>query len=319
MTPIWQRMRDDLQLAGLAARTQEAYLGAARRLADHYHKAPDQITEDQLRQYFLMLRNERKVSRSTMTIALCGIKFLFERTLQRDWPTLTILRPPAEHKLLVVLSIAEVQDLLARIRIPRYRVCLSLIYACGLRLLEGVTLSVPQIDSARMVVHIQGGKGNKDRYVPLPQRALTMLRAHWLTHRHPFWLFPAIDPTSGTVYQASRPMAPDGMQRAFRSAVQEAGLHKHATVHTLRHSWATHLLEAGVSVRMIQVWLGHTSLTTTSRSMHLTSNAEQRASATLDRLLDGLLWPPLPILSGATGQPTAHNTTTNCCRVTRRS
>jgi integrase/recombinase XerD len=116
-----------------------------------------------------------------------------------------------------------------------------------------------------------------------------MLRAHWVTQRHPLWLFPAIDPHSGTVYRATKPMPPDGMQRAFRAAVQEAGLRKHATVHTLRHSWATHLLEAGVSVRMIQVWLGHTSLTTTSRYMHLTSNAEQRAGATLDRLLDGLL------------------------------
>jgi site-specific recombinase XerD len=289
MSAIWQRMHDDMQLAGLATRTQESYLGAARRLADHYHKAPDQISEEELRQYFLLLRNERKVARSTMIIALCGIKFLFERTLQRDWPTLTILRPPAEQKLPAVLSIAEIQDLLARIRIPRYRVCLSLIYACGLRLLEGVTLTVPQIDSARMVLHIQGGKGNKDRYVPLPQRALTMLRAHWLTHRQPHWLFPAIDPNSETVYQATKPMPPDGMQRAFRAAVQEAGLHKHATVHTLRHSWATHLLEAGVSVRMIQVWLGHASLTTTSRYMHLTSNAEQRASATLDLLLDGLM------------------------------
>lgn len=289
MPSVWNRMQDDMQLAGLAARTQETYLGAARRLVNHYQKTPDQITEDDLRQYFLMLRNERKVARSTMTIALCGIKFLFERTLHRDWPTLTILRPPAEQKLPAVLSVTEVHDVLSRIRIPRYRVCLGLIYACGLRLLEGVNLSVPQIDSARKVLHIQGGKGNKDRYVPLPHRALTMLRRHWVTHRHPLWLFPMIDLHSGTAYDATKPMPPDGMQRAFRAAVQEAGLHKHVTVHTLRHSWATHLLEAGVSVRMIQVWLGHTSLRTTTRYTHLTSNAEQRASATLDRLLDGLL------------------------------
>lgn len=134
-----------------------------------------------------------------------------------------------------------------------------------------------------MVLHIEGGKGNKDRYVPLPRRT------HWVTHRHPLWLFPAIDQESGTVYNATKPMAPDGMQRAFRAAVQEAGIGKHASVHTLRHSYATQLLEAGVSVRMIQVWLGHSSLTTTSRYTHLTSNAEQRASEILDHLLDGLL------------------------------
>jgi integrase/recombinase XerD len=289
MPSVWDRLQEDMQLAGLATRTQESYLGAARRLADHVQKDPIHITEDDLRQYFLYLRTERKLSRSTLTIALCSIKFLFERTLQRDWPTLAIIRPPAEHKLPVVLSLAEVHDLLGRIRIPRYRTCLSVIYACGLRVTEGVSLTVPQIDSARMLLHIQAGKGNKDRYVPLPQRALQLLRMQWLTHRHPVFLFPAVDPASGTVHTAMQPMIVDGVQRAFRAAVQEAGMHKHATVHTLRHSWATHLLEAGVSLRMIQQWLGHTSLTTTSHYTHLTRSAEQRATETLDHILGDVI------------------------------
>ena len=168
MTPLRQRMLEDMQLHGLSARTQQSYLGALRQLAVHYSKAPDLLSEDELRQYFLYLRNDRKAARSTITIALCAIKFLFERTLQRPWPTLELLRPPTEHKLPVVLSVEEVHDILARVHIARYRVCLSVISACGLRLLEGVSLSVPQIDSARMVLHIQGGKGNKDRYVPRP-------------------------------------------------------------------------------------------------------------------------------------------------------
>jgi integrase/recombinase XerD len=260
-----------------------------RQLAVHYGKAPDQISEDELRQYFLYLRNQRKAARSTITIALCAIKFLFERTLQRPWPTLDLLRPPTEHKLPAVLSVAEVHDILACVQIARYRVCLSVIYACGLRVLEGVSLTVPQIDSARMLLHIQGGKGNKDRYVPLAQRALLLLRAHWTTHRHPVWLFPAVDRATGTVHTATAPMIVDGVQRAFRAAVQQAGIRKHATVHTLRHSWATQLLEAGVSLRLIQLWLGHRSLTTTSRYTHLTRSAEQRASQTLDELLEGLL------------------------------
>ena len=288
-TPVWQRMQEDMQLAGLAARTQEAYLGVVHRLADHAQKAPEQLTEADLRQYFLYLRTERKLSRSSLTIALCGVKFLFEHTLQRDWPTLAIIRPPAEHKLPSVLSQAEVHDLLNRIRVPRYRICLSVIYACGLRVTEAVSLTVPQIDSARMLLHIQAGKGNKDRYVPLPQRALQLLRAQWLTHRHPVWLFPAIDPATGTVHTATQPMIVDGVQRAFRAAVQEAGMHKHASVHTLRHSWATHLLEAGVTLRMIQQWLGHTSLTTTSHYTHLTRSAEQRAAETLDQILGDVL------------------------------
>jgi integrase/recombinase XerD len=184
-----------MQLAGLATRTQYAYLGAARRLADHVHKSPDLISEDKLRQYFLYLRNERKLSRSSLTIALCSIKFLFERTLRRDWPTLTIIRPPKQHKLPAVLSQIEVQDLLRGIHVPRYRICLSVIYACGLRITEGVSLTVPQIDSTRMLLHIEGGKGNEDRYVPLPQRALELLRAQWLTHRHPCFCFRPLTPT----------------------------------------------------------------------------------------------------------------------------
>jgi len=289
MPSVWDRLQEDMQLAGLATRTQESYLGAARCLAGHVQKDPLHITEDDLRQYFLYLRTERKLSRSTLTIALCSIKFLFERTLQRDWPSLAIIRPPAEHKLPAVLSLAEVHDLLGRIRIPRYRTCLSVIYACGLRVTEGVSLTVPQIDSARMLLHIQAGKGNKDRYVPLPQRALQLLRMQWLTHRHPVFLFPAVDPASGTVHTATQPMIVDGVQRAFRAAVQEAGMHKHASVHTLRHSWATHLLEAGVSVRMIQQWLGHTNLATTSHYTHLTRSAEQRAAETLDHILGDVL------------------------------
>jgi site-specific recombinase XerD len=269
-------------------RTQQSYLGAARRLATFVDKSPEQISDDDLRRYFLDL-SIRKVSRSTLTIVLCGIKFLFEHTLHASWPTLNLVRPPREHKLPAVLSIEEVHDLLSRIRTPRYRVCLTIIYACGLRLLEGVELTVPQIDSSRMVLHIQAGKGNKDRYVPLSSRALTMLREHWRAHRHPLYLFPAIDPYSLSASSATKPMGPDAMQRAFRQAVQQAGLRKHATVHTLRHSWATHLLEAGVSLRMIQIWLGHNALSTTTRYTHLTQSAEQRAIASLDHLLSGLV------------------------------
>lgn len=215
MTPLRQRMLEDMQLHGLSARTQQSYLGAVRQLALHYGKAPDLLTEEDLRQYFLFLRNERHAARSTITIALCAIKFLFERTLQRPWPTLDLLRPPAEHKLPCVLSIAEVHAILAHVHTARYRVCLSVIYACGLRLLEGVSLTVPQIDSARMVLHIQGGKGNKDRYVPLPQSALLLLRAHWRTHRHPLWLFPAVDRATGTVHTASKPMLEVGCSAPF--------------------------------------------------------------------------------------------------------
>jgi integrase/recombinase XerD len=289
MTPLRQRMLEDMQLRGLSARTQESYLGAVRQLAQHYGKPPDQLTEEELRQYFLYLRNAKRVSRSTTTIALCAFKFLYEQTLKRPWPMLDFIRPPHQTKLPIVLSVDEVRQVLSAIRLAHYRVCLSLIYACGLRLTEGVHLQVPQIDSARLQLHIQGGKGNKDRYVPLPHRALTMLRAHWRTHRNPLWLFPALLPVGSIPAQATSPMAVDGVQRAFRAAVKTCGLHKKATVHTLRHSWATHLFEAGVNVRIIQVWMGHNSPTTTAIYTHLTQEAEEQATDVIDRLLVGLL------------------------------
>ena len=184
MTPLRQRMLEDMQLRGLSARTQECYVAAVRQLAEHYHRSPDQLTEEDLRQYFLYLANEKKVARATATIALCGIRFFFEQTLRRDWTTLRFVRPAREHKLPVVLSRDEVRRVLAAVRIPVYRVCLTTIYACGLRLLEGARLQVADVDSARMVVHVHG-KGKQDRYVPLPAPILPGLRAYWRTHRSP--------------------------------------------------------------------------------------------------------------------------------------
>src|SRR3989442_6178741 len=190
MSPLQQRMLEDMQLRGLSARTQEAYARAVWQLAQHYHRRPDQLSDQDLRQYFLYLTNEKKIARPTATIALCGIKFFYEQTLKQPWPTLRFVRPAREWKLPVVLSRKEVRQILGVVRIPVYQVCLKTIYACGLRLLEGSHLQVADVDSARMALHIHG-KGKQDRYVPLPQSTLQLLRAHWRTHRSPLWLFPA--------------------------------------------------------------------------------------------------------------------------------
>jgi integrase/recombinase XerD len=279
MTALRQKMIDDMQLRGFAERTQEAYLSAVNQLAKHYRKPPDQIDEEELRQYFLFLKNEKHAARNTCTIALCGIKFFFERTLGREWKTFDFLRPQREKKLPVVLSIAEVRSTLAHVRRPHYRVCLSTIYACGLRLLEGVHLQVSHIDSERHLLHICHGKGGKDRYVPLPPPILRMLRRHWLTHRNPLWLFPS-------PFQAEKgPMNESGVQRAFRAAVRESGISKHATVHTLRHSYATHLLEAGLNLRIIQAYLGHASPATTAIYTHLTQTTNERTAQTINQVL----------------------------------
>jgi integrase/recombinase XerD len=284
MSALRQKMIEDMQLHGFAVRTQEAYLLAVRQLAKHYRKSPDQIAEEELRQYFLFLKNEKHAARATCTLALCGIKFFYERTLGREWKTFEFLRSPKEKKLPVVLSAAEVGRVLTCVQRQRYRVCLILIYACGLRLLEGVRLQVKDIDGERQLLHISQGKGNKDRYVPLPSACLKLLRGHWLTHRNPLWLFPS------PVEDAHQPMNESGVQRAFRAAVQESGVHKEATVHTLRHSYATHLLEAGVNLRIIQSYLGHASPATTAMYTHMTSNTEAQTRQTINDLVASL-WP----------------------------
>ena len=284
MTVLRQKMLEDMQLRGFAVRTQEAYLLAVRQLVKYYRKSPDQIDEEELRQYFLFLKNEKHAARNTCTIALCGIKFFFQHTLGRQWKTFDFLRPPKEKKLPVVLSLAEVRTILAHVHRQRYRVCLTTIYACGLRLLEGVGLQVKDIDGARQLLHIDQGKGGKDRYVPLPSACLKMLRGHWLTHRHPLWLFPS------PLEESQQPMNESGVQRAFHAAVKEAGIHKEATVHTLRHSYATHLLEAGVNLRIIQSYLGHASPATTAIYTHLTSITDAQTRDTIHELVASL-WP----------------------------
>jgi site-specific recombinase XerD len=217
-----------------------------------------------------------------MTVAICGIRFFYEQTLNRNWAIFGIVRPAPEKKLPVILSLAEVRQILCRIRLLRYQVCLTTIYSCGLRLQEGTHLQVADIDSARLMIHVRHGKGAKDRYVPLPQRTLQLLRDYWRTHRHPVLLFPAEGREHVDLAQATKPMSKSSVQDAFHAAL------KRASVHTLRHSWATHLLEAGVNLRLIQEWLGHSSPATTSVYTHLTVKAEQLGAATINQLMSDL-------------------------------
>lgn len=285
MRELRQRMVEEMQLQRFARTTQEAYLHWVSELAKYYGKSPDQINPEEVRSWFLYLTNERKLSRSSVTVALCALKFFYEKVLRQEWGEFHLVRPLREKKLPVVLSISEVQHLLACVESERHRVCLSLLYSCGLRLLEGTQLRVAQIDSQRMVLHIQGGKGQKDRYVPLPQPTLDLLRSFWATHRHPVWIFPATIP-AGWIPPQSQPMDESGVQRAFKIALHKSGIQKDATPHTLRHSYATHLLEAGLNLRQIQSYLGHASLHTTAIYTHLTQSAETTALDTISRLVE---------------------------------
>ena len=288
MTELRKRMIECLQLRGMSERTQEAYVRAVRQLADHCHKSPDLITEEELRQYFLHMMNVKKYSRNTTTIALCGIKFFFQHTLNREWTTLSFVRPARDKRLPTILSVEEARKILSLVRLPRYRVCLTTIYSCGLRLQEGTRLHVADIDSGRMMLHVRHGKGGKDRYVPLPQRTLEMLRECWKTHRNPVWLFPSEGKDHIDLGKSTEPMHKSGLQKAFHAALKQSGIHKRASVHTLRHSWATSLLEAGVNLRLIQEWLGHNSPITTSVYTHLTARAEQLGAEVINRVMTDL-------------------------------
>jgi len=286
MTPLRRRMIGDLELRGYSERTVEAYVRAVVQLARFYSRSPDRLTEEQVRDYLLHLTRVQKVARGTHTIALCGIKFFYEQTLARQWGVLGVARPKREKKLPVVLSREEVWRVLDQIRIDVYRVCLTTIYGCGLRLMEGARLQVADVDSARGALRVRGKRG-KDREVPLPAATLDLLRSHWRTHRSPSWLFPAPTRhgTAHSVAHGAGPITRSSLQSAFHRAVVKSGLHKRAHVHTLRHSYATHLLEDGVTLRLIQEYLGHSSPRTTALYTHLTREIREAARDPVNRLM----------------------------------
>ena len=289
MTVLRERMLEDLKLHGLAKNTQNLYVRAVQQLAKYCRKPPDQITEEELRQYFLYLTQVKKIAPSTLTVAVCGIRFFYEHTLHRQWTILNLVHSPKERKLPEVLTIEEVRRILGCVHHLCFKACLSTIYACGLRIQEGTHLQVKDIDSVSEIIHIHTGQGGKDRNVPLPQSILKILRQYWVTHRNPVWIYPSRDKEG--IYRldtATKPMTVRAVQRAFLGALQESGVTKEATVHTLRHSWATHLYEAGVDLRIIQAYLGHSSPATTSIYTHLTPKTTEPARLTINQVVENL-------------------------------
>ena len=291
-TALRRKTHQDLQLAGLSEGTQKTYLRAIRQLADYYHTPPDRLSEQQVRDYLLHLKNDKRFASSSLGIAYNAIKFFYSHTAPRDWPTLQRLRVQKEKKLPDVLSVDEVRQLIAAVRTIHHRTFFWTVYSLGLRLDEALHLQVGDIDSARMMVHVHRGKGAKDRFVPLPSSTLKMLRQYWVTHRHPVWLFPALERIgrgSGDpqrVASAHRPMVRNGVQDAMRRVVVQLGLRKAVSIHTLRHSYATHLLEAGVNLRLIQQYLGHNSLETTMVYLHLTNASQEQAAVAINKLME---------------------------------
>lgn len=276
MTPLRQRFIDDLRLRNYASRTVETYVSQIAMFAKHFGKSPEVLGPNEVRDYQLHLL-ARKRSWSTFNQAVCALRFLYGTTLGRPEQLPMIPYGKKPKSLRSVLAAKEVLRLIDAADTPRDRVFLEVAYGCGLRLSELIHLQVCDIDSARMVIHVRQGKGAKDRLVPLSRRLLADLRAYWRLYRPLTWLFPGDNP--------AQPISAANMQRRLRQLVKRVGLTKHCSMHTLRHSYATHLLEAGVDVFTVQMLLGHRHLETTTVYLHVSTQRLQQTPSLLDLLV----------------------------------
>ena len=288
------RFADLLKLRSLAASTQAEYLRYIRKLATRVGGDPAGLDEAQVRAHVLHLKEAHGYSPSSMRTAVAALRAYYGLHLGRDWKLFDLVRSPSAQTLPQVLTRPEVTRLFGVIREQRFLVVLRFIYACGLRIGEAVNVEVGDLRGGERV-HVRQAKGNKDRYVPLPLAMAEELRAFWRTHRHPRWVFPGVgrgwrDGSSAVaaLAQAAEPMGVGSIQHCVRLAVAEAALPKGTCVHTLRHSYATHLLEENVNIRLISAYLGHASLETTLIYAHLTAVNEASARAAVARLLSAV-------------------------------
>ncbi|MBA3440428.1 MAG: tyrosine-type recombinase/integrase [Pyrinomonadaceae bacterium] len=276
MTPLRQRMIEDMQIRNLSPKTQRNYLDQVAKFAQFFGKSPSLLGPEEIRTYQVYLVQEKQVAWSVLNQAVCALRFFYRITLGKDWAIQRIPAPKTEKKLPVVLSADEVARFFAAIPSLKHRAILMTAYAAGLRVSEVTNLQVADIDSQRMVIRVRQGKGRKDRYVMLSPHLLTLLRTYWKVRRPTSWLFPGRN--------QGRPISVRMVQIACQQARVEAGLSKQVTVRALRHSFATHLLEAGTDVRTIQILLGHRSLQTTARYMHVSTSTIRAAASPLDAL-----------------------------------
>jgi site-specific recombinase XerD len=294
MTSLRQRFVQDMQRRNLAARTIETYTWAIAAFARHFRRSPERLGSEHVRQYQLHLIAQ-SASWSRYNIAVAALRFLYGVTLQRSGVVEMIPYAKRPRVLPAVFSQAEVTRLIASAGDDRFAALLVTTYGCGLRLSEVIGLRIGDIDSARRVIHIRGGKGGKDRLMPLSNVLLQRLRVYWRKHEPSDWLFPGQKP--------GRPLSTGQVQRLFRQALASSGIAKKASMHTLRHSYATHLLEAGVDLPTLQRLLGHNQVATTMLYIHLRQAPLNRTSSPLDTLpglfaLEDPTWLNPPSTSG---------------------
>ena len=286
MTPLRQRMLQDMGIRNLAENTQLSYLQQVAAFANHFHRSPEALGPEQVRAYQVHLVEDRKLAASSICIAVSALRFLYKVTLKRPWAPDEIPMPKKPFKLPVVLSPAEVLHFLSCVGNLKHRTILTTTYAAGLRISEATHLKVVDIDSQRMVLRVDQGKGRKDRYVMLSARLLCDLRSYWSVGRPKAWLFPGDTP--------DRPITRDAVGQACQKAHRACGINKPITPHSLRHAFATHLLESGTDVRRIQLLLGHRSLATTSRYLKIATSTVCATVSPLDLLPVISPLPPRP-------------------------
>lgn len=277
MTPLRHRMIEDMQIRNLAPHTQRSYVQQISQFARHFGRSPELLGPADIRAYQIHLVQDRQLSASSILVAVAAIRFLYKVTLKRSWSIEEVVptcRKP--QRLPVVLSRDEVSWFLAAVEMLKHRVILTVCYAAGLRISEAVHLTPAAIDSQRMVIRVDEGKGRKDRYVMLSPKLLDLLRDYWCATRPGAWLFPGDLP--------GKPISTDAVAHACRAARGRADIAKPVTPHTLRHAFAVHLLEAGADLRTIQLLLGHRSLSTTARYLRLTTNTVCATASPLDAL-----------------------------------
>lgn len=280
MSPLRQRMIEDLTIRNYAPRTIEIYVDRVAKFAQYFGQAPDQLGPTHVREFQLFLVQTKQASWALVNQTVCALRFFYRVCLGKTWMVQHIPFPKRPKKLPVVLSQQEVKRLFSALSNLKHRTIVMTLYATGLRLAEGMALQLPDIDSQRMLVHVRDGKGAKDRYVPLSEALLEQLRTYWKQVRPPHWLFPGAD--------LQRPLTRGTVQKVCARAARKAGLSKKVSPHTLRHSFATHLLEGGTDLRTIQALLGHRHLSTTMIYLHVAAQARGHKEKATDLLRQAL-------------------------------
>lgn len=273
-----------LKLKGLQPKTIEAYSRAIRRVGDYFDHQIDDLTEADLMDYFTDLRETH--SWSSVKLDLYGLKFYHEYVLKKPWVAPGLIKPPRSQRLPDIVTVEETERIFLATQVLSYRVFFFTLYSLGLRLGEGLRLTVADIDAARKRVHIRDAKGNKDRLVPLPRATYQLLRRFWQRHRNPVLLFPNRHGGLPGARTARTPLDRGGVQKALRAVVESCGLKKSISPHSLRHAYATHLVEAGVELTEVQRILGHHSILTTVRYTHLTDQTKHHAIDRINALMD---------------------------------